>query len=66
MLICSETWFGYWKDDGFKITRVHGRANADLRWQGIRAGWINDYKRRIETAGSSVLKMVDAADEVVR
>lgn len=59
----SDTWFGYWKDDGFKLTRVHGRADADHRWQGIRPAWINDYKRRIESPGRSVLRMVDALDE---
>jgi hypothetical protein len=57
------TWFGYWKDDGHRITRVYGRADADQRWQGIRAAWVRDYKQRSVGAGRDVLRKVGPDDE---
>jgi type I restriction enzyme M protein len=58
-----ETWFGYWKDDGYRITRIYGRSDADQRWQGIRTGWIRDYKQRSVAAGRDVLRKVGPGDE---
>ncbi len=59
----TETWFGYWKDDGFKITRIYGRADADLRWGAIRKAWVKDFKSRSVGAGRDVLRKVGANDE---
>ncbi|MHB1732766.1 MAG: N-6 DNA methylase, partial [Ferrimicrobium acidiphilum] len=59
----TETWFGYWKDDGFKITRVWGRADADKRWEEVRRGWVRAYKERSVEAGRDVLKKVGPDDE---
>jgi type I restriction enzyme M protein len=58
-----KTWFGYWKDDGFKITRVYGRSDADQRWQGIRAAWVRDFKQQSVGAGRDVLRNVGPEDE---
>jgi len=59
----TDTWFGYWKDDGFKITRVYGRADADQRWGSIREGWVQNFKSRSVEAGRDVLRKVGPDDE---
>lgn len=59
----KKTWFGYWKDDGFKITRIYGRADADGRWAAIRASWVRDYKQLSVAAGRDVLREVGPEDE---
>lgn len=59
----KETWFGYWKDDGHRITRVYGRSDADQRWPLIRSGWVRDYKQLSVAAGRNVLRTVGPDDE---
>lgn len=56
-----ESWFGYWKDDGFRKDRVEGRIPTE-RWQKIREEWLDIYRRK-EVAGKSVWKKIGADDE---
>ncbi|MFZ2970410.1 MAG: N-6 DNA methylase, partial [Minisyncoccia bacterium] len=56
-----ESWFGYWKDDGFRKDRVEGRMPTE-RWQKIREDWLDVYCRK-EIAGKSVWKKVGVDDE---
>src|SRR3989344_7200424 len=35
-----ESWFGYWKDDGFKKVKKEGRVPTP-RWEKIREEWID-------------------------
>jgi hypothetical protein len=58
-----RTWFGYWKDDGFRKTKTQGRSDIDHRWADIRDRWVADFRDRREEPGSSVLQRVDAEDE---
>lgn len=59
----KETWFGYWKDDGFKIRRGYGRVDIDNDWPSIKREWLNNYRNRREQPGYSVLQEVDHNDE---
>lgn len=56
-----ESWFGYWKDDGFRKDKVQGRIPTE-RWPGIRNEWLDMFRRK-EIAGKSVWKKVGMNDE---
>lgn len=56
-----ESWFGYWKDDGFKKDRVEGRIPTK-RWMEIKEKWLHMYRRQ-EIPGKSVWKKVGFRDE---
>ena len=58
-----ETYFGYWKDDGFiKIKRL-GRVDSNAKWSKIKDGWIYNYRNRKEIKEQSVKKHVQARNE---
>lgn len=56
-----ESWFGYWKDDGFRKDKVQGRIPTG-RWTQIREEWLDMFRRK-EIAGKSVWKKVGMDDE---
>jgi len=56
-----ESWFGYWKDDGFRKDKVKGRIPTD-RWAGIKEEWLEMF-RRTEAPGRSVWKRVEKDEE---
>lgn len=56
-----RTWFGYWKDDGFRIDRIRGRVPTE-RWPAIRERWVRNFRRN-EVTGESVWRTVDRDDE---
>ncbi len=56
-----ESWFGYWKDDGFRKDRIEGRIPTG-KWQKIREEWLDMFHKR-EIAGKSVWKKVEVDDE---
>ena len=39
----NATWFGYWRDDGFKKVRSKGRMDVDNKWNGIKKEWLDAY-----------------------
>ncbi len=57
-----ETWFGYWKDDGFRKDKREGRIPTE-RWPEIRKKWLIDFTNRKVEPGISVRKQVDSDDE---
>ena len=59
----KETYFGYWKNDGFVKRKERGRVDAFKRWEGIRAQWIESYMNKKSIAGISIMKNVSANDE---
>ena len=59
----KETYFGYYKDDGFVKRKTKGRINAFGKWEGIKAEWVLSYINRKAKAGFSVNKIVTANDE---
>ena len=58
-----ETFFGYFKDDGFEKTKTTGRTDTKGLWAGIREKWSKLFLNRKPEAGVSVLKSVRANDE---
>ena len=58
-----ETYFGYYKNDGFEKRKHVGRINASGKWGDISNKWVNYFKRRKEEAGFSVNRIVNAYDD---
>jgi len=58
-----QTWFGYLKDDGFKIRRHRGRLDFNNRWEGIRKKFLQAYKNSNEIIGLSIKREIVAKDE---
>ena len=59
----KETFFGYYKDDGFEKRKGVGRIDVKDRWDNIRREWLNLYSHKTSKAGYSVCKHVTADDE---
>jgi len=59
----KETYFGYYKDDGFVKRKIKGRIDAFGNWEGIKREWVSSYINRKAKAGFSVNKIVTANDE---
>ncbi|MBA3510361.1 N-6 DNA methylase [Sphingomonas sp.] len=57
-----KTFFGYFKDDGFRKTKHMGRVNKG-RWEKIKARWLDAYVNREKVPELSVLQPVSATDE---
>ena len=61
--IHHESWFGYWKDDGFRKDKTQGRIyKSEEIWNKIRNSWIDMFRRK-EIPGKAVWKKVKAEDE---
>ncbi len=61
----KETYFGYYKDDGFVKRKIQGRYDAFGKWDEVKEKWISNYINRKQEAGFSVNKVVSADDEWV-
>lgn len=57
-----ETWFGYWKNDGFIKTKHKGRIDGGT-WEETQERWLDAYFKRSEIAGFSVKRKVTDSDE---
>jgi type I restriction enzyme M protein len=58
-----ETYFGYYKNDGFEKRKNIGRTDVYGKWEEIKEKWVNYYKRRKEEAGFSIKQFVNAEME---
>lgn len=58
----KETWFGYFRNDGFKVQKHKGRIEMQ-EWSKIKHNWIEMFLNRKEVKGLSLLKEVTANDE---
>ncbi|MDR1894183.1 MAG: SAM-dependent methyltransferase [Spirochaetales bacterium] len=56
----KETYFGYYKDDGFIKRKNKGRIDAAEKWESIKEKWLLSYYNRKTTAGLSVNKIISA------
>ncbi len=56
-----ETWFGYWRDDGFKLKK--GKRVEIRSWADTEKHWLTTYHRKSVIPRYSVLKHVTASDE---
>ena len=59
----KKTWFGYWRDDGFVITKHRGRVDLNQRWTEIKNRWVAAYRNRAIVQGQSVMSEVTANGE---
>lgn len=59
----KETYFGYYKDDGFIKRKVQGRIDAFGNWGKIKEKWISYYINRKSEAGFSSNKVITPQDE---
>ncbi|OIO03875.1 methyltransferase [Candidatus Desantisbacteria bacterium CG_4_10_14_0_8_um_filter_48_22] len=59
----KETYFGYYKDDGFAKRKTKGRIDAFGKWGDIKKEWVSSYINRKTKAGFSVNEIVTANDE---
>jgi type I restriction enzyme M protein len=57
-----KTFFGYFKDDGFRKTKNIGRVNKGA-WDATKAEWLSTYLNRETKTGMSVMRTVSASDE---
>lgn len=59
----KETYFGYYKEDGFVKRKVQGRCDAFGKWKKIKEKWVTYYLNRKTEAGFSINKVIKAEDE---
>jgi type I restriction enzyme M protein len=59
----TQTYFGYYKDDGFVKRKVQGRIDVYGKWEAIKEKWITNYINRKTEAGLSANRVVTAQDE---
>ncbi len=59
----KETFFGYFKDDGFEKRKKLGRIDVYGKWSEIKDEWLYLYRNRKEMVGKSVMRHVTAKDE---
>ena len=59
----KETFFGYFKDDGFEKRKSVGRVDVRNRWDTIQQEWLDLYNHRSTVAGKSVNRHVEANEE---
>ena len=58
-----ETFFGYYRHDGFEKRKGVGRVDIYEKWDEIEAEWLNLYRHRESKPGFSVNKVISARDE---
>ena len=59
----KETYFGYYKYDGFVKRKGRGRIDAFGRWEKIKEKWLSNYINRKRKPGLSINKVVTAKME---
>lgn len=59
----KETYFGYWKNDGFEKRKHKGRIDVYEKWGSIKEKWLDSYINRRTVPGLSVTRKVNANDE---
>ncbi len=59
----KETFFGYYKDDGFVKRKIQGRYDALGKWESIEEKWIANFQNKKNEKGFSINKLITAKDE---
>lgn len=59
----KETYFGYYKSDGFVKRKIQGRIDAYGNWSIIKENWTSSYLNRKSKAGFSINRVVTPLDE---
>ena len=58
----QETFFGYWKEDGFVKNRALGRCDYNNTWLETKNRWLFDFKNK-KTTKYTLSKKIKASDE---
>ena len=58
-----ETFFGYYRNDGFEKRKGVGRVDIYNKWEEIENEWLNLYRHRTNKPGYSVNKIISPNDE---
>ena len=58
-----ETFFGYYKEDGFIKKKNLGRVDVKNKWTDIEKEWLHLYENRIGKAGLSAKRIIKHTDE---
>ena len=58
-----QTWFGYWKNDGFEKTKHEGRIDKHHKWNNIKKEWKENFTNRLEVKGKSILSKITLESE---
>lgn len=56
----KETYFGYYKNDGFVKRKNKGRIDAYGKWQEIKEKWLANFENRKSEAGFSINQIITA------
>lgn len=59
----KKTWFGYWRDDGFVLTKHRGRSDVNGTWPATMTRWLAAFRSREVVKGLSVMAEVGHASE---
>lgn len=59
----TETFFGYFKNDGFEKRKGIGRVDIKNKWDDIEKEWLQLYLHKQTKVGLSVVKNINAEDE---
>ncbi len=59
----QETFFGYFKHDGFEKIKNKGRIDINHKFEGIKEKWLESYINRKNTDGLSVTKKIYPEDD---
>lgn len=59
----KETFFGYFKYDGFVKRKNKGRLDSNNQWSSIKRQWLDAYINKKNIPGLSVMHKVKAEDE---
>ena len=59
----KETFFGYFKDDGFEKRKGVGRVDIKNKWDEIEKEWLYLYEHRETKIGKSITQKVSGEDE---
>lgn len=59
----KESWFGYWKDDGYRLLKGKRMEREPGIWQKIRRSWLDAYFNETARPGESCKKIVTAEME---
>lgn len=59
----QETFFGYYKNDGFEKRKKLGRIDVNNTWAGIKEEWLKLYRNRDIKDGLSAMRCVNHSDE---
>ncbi len=58
-----QTYFGYWRDDGFVKVKNLGRIDFNNKWGEIEKDWLYNYKNRNEVKNQSVKRIIAPTDD---